>query len=505
MQVEYKRNLQNNYLVLGVEEETEEDYCLHMAETNNISGLLPFQSVRTDGRLFLQYEITSKQSLEQLYGKRQLSGEQMNKILTELSEMLEAIQKYLLNPVHILFDPQYIFVSAGDQSLQFCYLPEKNPKGTILPLAEFFLKHLNHEDFQAVEMGYQFYQQVLEENLSLRKILKEIIHKEFANREILNNDFVYKEGSNKELENKEYANKEYANKEYANKEYANRETLRKENLDKKYSSAEKEKSYLNERIPERQKNAAEESQDDDYNVYKVTHKERKKENKLFQVIHPAVLISALFLFAVIEILYYFQWINLTEAGGMFFLLISVELLGNQLWSKRRKRQEEQEIRWISEEEDAVYRMLQDEMYEEYRNDEKQRTQEPQDEEPGETRYLGKTEARTELRLIPAAGKESGKWKFGYQEIVVREEAVLIGKRKGESDVILDSPTVSRTHALLERKGSSYYVCDLNSKNGTFCNGERILPQEKRKIENEDLISFAELEYRAVIYSESDET
>ena len=127
----------------------------------------------------------------------------------------------------------------------------------------------------------------------------------------------------------------------------------------------------------------------------------------------------------------------------------------------------------------------------------------QQEDPGETRYLGEQRTEPGLRLIPIVRKDQENRQYGHQEIVVRNERILIGKRKGESDVILDSPTVSRTHAFLERKDGNYYVCDLNSKNGTFCNGERLLPQEKRKIEQEDLISFAELEYRAVLYSESD--
>lgn len=461
LQVEYKRNLQNNYLVIEAEEEPEENYCLQMAEHNKIPGLLSFHSTRMDGKLYIQYEITSKEPMDQMYKKKILSGNQLIWILTEIYDLLEKIQEYLLNPIQILFDPQYIFISTEDRTLQFCYLPGKEQKETIQILAEFILKHLDHEDLQAVEMGYLFYQCVQEENFSLKQILKQLLHKE-----------------KRMISDKDYADIEKREK---------KETIiNKINIEKK---AEVQKEYDAALYGERT-----EIKEDIYDVYKVTHKERKKEQEkrkidvIFQVIHPAVLISALLLMVMIELLYYFQLISLTEAGGMFFLMISVEMLGNQLWKKRQERKEEHEFRWISEEEDAMYRILQEEMY---------------DEDPGETRYLGEQKQESELHLIPVAGKETGNRGSVHPEIVMRSEPLLIGKRKGESDIILDSPTVSRTHAILERKGGMYYLCDLNSKNGTFCNGERLLPQVKHNIVQDDRIAFADLEYRAVIYSSED--
>lgn len=462
MQVEYKRNLQNNYLVIEAEEEPEENYCLHMAENNKIPGLLSFHSTRMDGKLFIQYEITSREPMDQIYKKKILSGNQLIGILTEIYDLLEKIQEYLLNPIQILFDPQYIFIGAEDRTLQFCYLPGKEQKETIQILAEFILKHLDHEDLQAVEMGYLFYQCVQEENFSLKQVLKQLLHKE-----------------KRMISDKDYA------------DIGKRE--KKENVINTEKKAEFQKQYDADPYGERT-----EIKEDIYDVYKVTHKERKREQKkeqgkrkidvIFQVIHLAVLISALLLIVMIELLYYFQIISLTEAGGMFFLMISVEMMGNQLWKKRKERKEEHEFRWISEEEDAMYRILQEEMY---------------DEDPGETRYLGEQKQESELHLIPVAGKESANRGTVHPEIVMRSEPLLIGKRKGESDIILDSPTVSRTHAILERKGSMYYLCDLNSKNGTFCNGERLLPQEKHNIVQDDRIAFAELEYRAVIYSSAE--
>ena len=67
MNAEYKRDLQNNYLILEAPEAEEDDYRLRMAEQNEISGLLPFHSARKNGILYLHYEITSRQTLESVY------------------------------------------------------------------------------------------------------------------------------------------------------------------------------------------------------------------------------------------------------------------------------------------------------------------------------------------------------------------------------------------------------------------------------------------------------
>ncbi len=43
-------------------------------------------------------------------------------------------------------------------------------------------------------------------------------------------------------------------------------------------------------------------------------------------------------------------------------------------------------------------------------------------------------------------------------------------RLPENDVVLDSPTLSRRHALITPEGGGYSVADLHSRNGTFVNG-----------------------------------
>lgn len=68
-----------------------------------------------------------------------------------------------------------------------------------------------------------------------------------------------------------------------------------------------------------------------------------------------------------------------------------------------------------------------------------------------------------------------------------EEIFSIGKKKEEVDLVLDDMSVSRMHARIIRQGAEIYLEDLNSTNGTFKNGLRLEPYERRKLEAEDEI------------------
>lgn len=108
------------------------------------------------------------------------------------------------------------------------------------------------------------------------------------------------------------------------------------------------------------------------------------------------------------------------------------------------------------------------------------------------------------------GSESGDWDYG-RTVYIEEssdpaalphrlyspegklladldrETFSIGKKKDEVDLVLEDMSVSRMHARIIRQGAEVYLEDLNSTNGTFKNGLRLEPYERRKLESEDEI------------------
>lgn len=74
---------------------------------------------------------------------------------------------------------------------------------------------------------------------------------------------------------------------------------------------------------------------------------------------------------------------------------------------------------------------------------------------------------------------------------LEKESVTIGKMEG-ADILQEDSSVSRLHARIVREGDCYYLEDLNSTNGTFKNGLRLAPYEKRKLEEGDDIRCGRL-------------
>jgi hypothetical protein len=103
-----------------------------------------------------------------------------------------------------------------------------------------------------------------------------------------------------------------------------------------------------------------------------------------------------------------------------------------------------------------------------------------DEECGKTIYIDENMQHTQHLLY---SRETG-------EIVqISKDAFLIGKQQEEVDLCIPEHTASRIHARITREEESWYVEDLNSTNGTFKNGLRMNPYEKRKLESGDEIKF----------------
>ena len=68
METLYRRELNHSYLVLKTDTpHSFTDYCTKMLLCNPIDGLLPCNLRTIDGESFLYYEITSHQSLYQIY------------------------------------------------------------------------------------------------------------------------------------------------------------------------------------------------------------------------------------------------------------------------------------------------------------------------------------------------------------------------------------------------------------------------------------------------------
>ena len=79
--------------------------------------------------------------------------------------------------------------------------------------------------------------------------------------------------------------------------------------------------------------------------------------------------------------------------------------------------------------------------------------------------------------------------------VLEDQTTTLG-RHPDSVVVLDFPSVSGRHAVIEQKEDGFYVSDLKSSNGTRVNGAEI---EEAKLQDGDRVGFGDVQ--AVFYEQ----
>lgn len=55
-------------------------------------------------------------------------------------------------------------------------------------------------------------------------------------------------------------------------------------------------------------------------------------------------------------------------------------------------------------------------------------------------------------------------------VSLEQDTYTIGKKRGEADLVLEEPSVSRLHARIVKEADGYYLEDMNSTNGTLKTG-----------------------------------
>jgi len=102
-------------------------------------------------------------------------------------------------------------------------------------------------------------------------------------------------------------------------------------------------------------------------------------------------------------------------------------------------------------------------------------------------------------MVTRSGTNLGSWFIEHRRLV-------IGRAEGV-DIRLEDAAVSKQHASIEVMGADHILLDLESSNGTFVNGTRVMRHLLRHGDAIDILGF-ELKYvdhKSVVASEGDRT
>ena len=155
MEVVYRKNNMESFMIITPENLNEQDYKLQMVLNNHIKGLVPVTVKMLDNQNKLYYDTTALISLKSLYAAKKISGEDILQFLEAFKRLSENMREYLLDYRNIMYDLDYIFVREPDGQFFFCY--DAQGDSNLNKCAMFFdslLEYVDYEDKKAVEIVY---------------------------------------------------------------------------------------------------------------------------------------------------------------------------------------------------------------------------------------------------------------------------------------------------------------------------------------------------------------
>ena len=169
---EYRREMNRNYLIIKPEENKTERYTEKMLLENVISGLHAFHVKRVDGQAQFYYDITSKQPLDRVLGYRNLNGEEIYRLVSDLLYTLKQLERYLLDESRLCLEPEYIYVEPESFQCFLCLIPgyRTDFMEAFRNLTTYLLNHISHRDTKAVVLAFGIFQESRKENFGLDAI-----------------------------------------------------------------------------------------------------------------------------------------------------------------------------------------------------------------------------------------------------------------------------------------------------------------------------------------------
>lgn len=449
MKAEYKRDMNHNYLILYGEKDINTDsYQVRMLVGNIIPSLLKCRIQGVDGKFMMYFDITSKQAVSTLYEEKKLGIEDLQLIFGGFVRVMEEAAEYLINPAQLVLKPQYIFADCEKKELFFCLMPgyDKDIKEQFQLLTEYILPKIDHEDGEAVILGYGVYRRTMENSFHLEHIKEELYRKQDNKEEI-------------KTETKKDS-----------REISVQETG-EENLMQSSEMSE--------------------------NFWREDKAEKTDSHKLFG---KKVTVFALILLALAGVtiaisggylphqdISVLLGIVLAGMGGIMLAVVIIRKAKAVYKQPQRKSREKPQLS------ETFVRPPVNEILQEGSEDsiktvmEKKSPHREREEDFGETVVLSAGVVSGPASLV---SREPGE----LAPIYLQEELTVVGKLENACDAVIDLPTVSRIHAKIRKREEEYYLSDMNSRNGTIVNGRLLLPEEEYRLQEEDEVDFAQARY-----------
>lgn len=477
----YRRELSHSYLVIeGIPKEKTDSYQYQMILKNKISGLLEAGERYVDGKLCLYYDISSRQSLEQMYEAGKMTCQEILDVVDSLSGLLEGMAGYLLEERFLLLEPAWIYMDLETERLCFLYYPfaeKEKPIGSIyMPIAEFFLEHVDHREEKAVSAAYQFYKMSKSENFTIESF-RVLLEKGAADRPdaMQENRPDIRQGFSPARSRGMEGTAEIGYPQWQEDSWGNQMSFYEEPAVYEFSRTESpipyEEILYKEKSIHSTDNAGAETEKN--NSFKERTPAKKGGNKNL----IGLAISTLLFGIICVVIWYLQpegKLKTALFGGLAADGIVLLLFLWKLTAAREEKKDMEEEEKKQERTGDSYAGCEGHVYCDdtifYGNN-------------GESIYGMSNFSGNKTKSPRITGK------LGEQDICfgLGSLPIIAGKMKGRAQLLLPDASVSRIHARFIEKEGRTALMDLNSTNGTFINGIGLEQNETMVLEAGDEI------------------
>lgn len=160
LQTEYIRNLNCNYERILLEKKPEENryqYCI--VGRGGVRRLLPCSLRYINGEAYLYYDISSMQSIFQLYMGRCVGRSWIRNFFWSMKQIRHELERFLLDDRNLVWYPEHIFQDLEKEDFSFLYIPYYEGENGFRELLNFLVEHIDYEDEELVECVYGIYEQ----------------------------------------------------------------------------------------------------------------------------------------------------------------------------------------------------------------------------------------------------------------------------------------------------------------------------------------------------------
>ena len=441
-------------MYMVIEKETMEndmDIDIKMLENNHIEPLLPVIIRHIDNRSLYYYDVTSRQQFSKIYEYRKLSRKNVDNILKSLNEMVDAVNEYMLNLNCIILKTDCIYVDVSKDKLYFAYGNEQEDSSFQQGLKRLFDYVIEHFDHGAGDTDV----------LYIYNLYQKIVRGEYDASDL---------------------------KALAETDSISRDSDISEN------KIENDENVLD-FIP----------------MEEVEEQEEVENKKVFLLFNIARVCLGVVMVAAIGRMLAPSYVPVpvSDTGALIIIISCAALIAvisripTSLFTRVETKKVMEPFRYDKKDRyegcdngrdddsyiNSGYKDVND--YYKTNNDSYDKDGDDDNENyDGNTMLLSDYFNNKKDKTVKLLYKGND----GFPDIEVSQFPWIIGSMEKNCNTVIKSKLVSHIHACITRDNGEYYVEDMNSTNGTYVNGERLIMNSRRELNNLDEITLAAVSY-----------